>query len=422
MKTKINSALAIMLFLLLNGISGIVAYGAEPEQKASPVTSINEEGFSWKSSDGAFKIILRGYVQFDGRFFFDDELKTGTDTFLVRRARPIVEGTVYKYFSFKIMPDFGNGQTILQDAYGDISFSPKLVIRAGKFKPPVGLERLQSGADILFVERAYPTNLVPNRDVGFQVSGDLVGGAVNYAASFMNGVVDGGQGDLDTEDGKDGAARIFFLPLKAPNTLGIGIAASYGDQNGALLTPSLPVYRTIGQNIFFNYRVDTTLTGAVLANGTRVRWSPQGYFYHGPFGLLAEYVNSSQDVIRDVNTATIDNSAWQLAASYFLTGEKATYKRVKTKKNFNPAEKSFGAFQIKARYTALDIDDDAFPIYADPTRSAREAKAWGAGFNWFFNNNFLLLVDYDRTTFKGGAPTGNRPAENALMMRLQVLY
>src|SRR5262245_11359192 len=353
MKSKLTMVLAVIV-LLLNAM----AFAEETKEQAPPITNINEEGFWWKSADGAFKLNLRGYIQFDGRFFFNDELNSSTDTFLIRRARPIVEGIVYKYFSFKIMPDFGNGQTILQDAYGDIAFSPKFVVRGGKFKAPVGLERLQSGADLLFVERAYPTNLVPNRDVGIQVLGDLGGGLVSYAAAFTNGVVDGGQGDLDLEDGKDGAFRIFFSPLKPPNNLGIGIAATYGDQQGTLTSPGLPVYRTIGQNIFFNYRVDITLVGAVLADGTSYRYSTQGYFYSGPFGLMAEYVLSSQDVRKDNDTAQIDNSAWQIAASYFLTGEKATYKRVKTKKGFDPAEHSYGAFLIKARYTALFVDDD----------------------------------------------------------------
>jgi phosphate-selective porin OprO/OprP len=39
-------------------------------------------------------------------------------------------------------------------------------LKAGKFKPYVGLERLQSGADIKFIERSYVSNILPNRDVG----------------------------------------------------------------------------------------------------------------------------------------------------------------------------------------------------------------------------------------------------------------
>jgi hypothetical protein len=61
----------------------------------------------------------------------------------------------------------------------------------------VGLERLQSGSELLFVERGLPTNLVPNRDVGAQLFGDLFDGTISYALGAFNGVPDLGNGDLD---------------------------------------------------------------------------------------------------------------------------------------------------------------------------------------------------------------------------------
>ena len=43
-----------------------------------------------------------------------------------------------------------------------------------KFKSFVGLERLQSGADIKFLERSYVTNaILPNRDSGIAVHGEI---------------------------------------------------------------------------------------------------------------------------------------------------------------------------------------------------------------------------------------------------------
>ncbi|HYU33428.1 MAG TPA: porin, partial [Thermoanaerobaculia bacterium] len=187
---------------------------AEKAKTATSATS-GRDGFSLKSADGAYQLKIRGYVQLDGRFFQGDDERPATDTFILRRVRPIFEGTVFKIFDFRVMPDFGAGTTVLQDAYLDARFSPKLKVRTGKFKPPVGLERLQSGQDLLFVERALPTNLVPNRDLGIQLFGDLAGGNVSWAAGVFNGVPDGGNGDLDTNDGKDYAARLFFQPFLA---------------------------------------------------------------------------------------------------------------------------------------------------------------------------------------------------------------
>ena len=216
---------------------------AEEPEAAATVTA-GKDGFSLKSADGNFVLKLRGYTQFDGRFFQSDDQKPATDTFTLRRVRPILEGTVYKIFDFRIMPDFGQGQTVLFDAYLEARFNPAFRVRAGKFKPPVGLERLQSATDILFVERALPTNLVPNRDLGVQVSGDLAGGTVNYAVGAFNGTVDLGNGDADTNNGKDLDARVFFQPFVTGTgplkNLGFGVGASQGNQTGTLTAPALP--------------------------------------------------------------------------------------------------------------------------------------------------------------------------------------
>src|SRR5436305_1679574 len=215
------------------------------------------DGFSIRSADNAFQLRLRGYVQLDGRFYQDDHLKRGVDTFILRRARPILEGTVFKIFDFRLMPDFGGGTTVLQDAYVNARFLPGFQVRAGKFKPPVGLERLQSATDILFVERALPTNLVPNRDLGVQIQGDLAGGVVSYALGVFNGVPDGSSADTDTNNGKDIAGRLFFQPFVTGSgplkNLGFGLSASQGNQNGTFTAPNLAPYKTPGQQSFFSY-------------------------------------------------------------------------------------------------------------------------------------------------------------------------
>ena len=88
---------------------------------------------------------------------------------------------MFRIFDFRIMPDFGGGQSLLYDGYVEGRFHPAAKLRAGKFKPPLGLERLQSAIDMVFVERAAPTLLVPNRDVGVQLGGEFAGGKLDYA-------------------------------------------------------------------------------------------------------------------------------------------------------------------------------------------------------------------------------------------------
>ena len=104
--------------------------------KSAATVSAGTEGFALRSADGDFVLRLRGYAQADGRFYLDNSAHNGVDTFLMRRVRPILEGTVYRDFDFRIMPDFGNGTTVLQDAYVEWHYWPWLKVRAGKYKVP----------------------------------------------------------------------------------------------------------------------------------------------------------------------------------------------------------------------------------------------------------------------------------------------
>jgi phosphate-selective porin OprO/OprP len=401
---------------------------AEAEKaKTAPSVTAGKDGFSIKSADNAFVFKLRGYMQLDGRFFSKDEQKPGIDTFTVRRARPIFEGTVYKIFDFRIMPDFGQGTAVLYDAYLEARFSPYFKVRAGKFKPPVGLERLQSATDTLFVERALPTNLVPNRDVGIQASGDVNGGVVSYAVGVFNGVADlGNQADADNNNSKDTAGRIFVQPFLAAGgplkSLGLGVSASTGIHEGTLTSPGLPGYRTPAQQTFFSYRSDGTAAGTVLADGRHTRLSPQGYFYSGPFGLLAEYVQSKQEVRRGAVSGDLDHRAWQAAASWVIAGGEASFRGVNPKQAFDLASHTWGAFEIAARYSVLDLDDKTFPVFANPASVARSARAWALGLNWYLNRNLRVMLDYERTRFDGGTATGDREDENILFSRFQIAF
>jgi phosphate-selective porin OprO/OprP len=401
---------------------------AEKAKTASSVTS-GKDGFSIKSADGAYVLKLRGYTQFDGRFYQADDQRPANDTFLLRRIRPIFEGTLFKIFDFRIMPDFAQGQTVLFDGYLEGRFSPAFRVRAGKFKPPIGLERLQSATDTFFIERAFPTALVPNRDLGIQLSGDLAGGGVTWAAGYFNGVPDGANADLDVEDRKDAAARVFFTPF-APGGgplkgLGFGVAASQGQQKGTLTAPGLAAYRTPGQQTFFSYRTDGTAAnpaGTVIAAGDRTRLSPQAYLYAGPFGLLTEYVTSSQEVRRGDVIADLENKAWQVAGSWVIAGGEPSYKAVAPKQPFDLEAHTWGAFELVARVSGLEVDDDAFPLFANPASAASSAESMGLGFNWYLNRNLRVALNYEVTEFEGGAAAGDREDEKVLLSRFQISF
>lgn len=399
---------------------------AAERARTTPQPAAGRSGFSVQSADGQFRLRLRGLVHSDGRFYLHDTDGRGVDSFLLRRVRPVVEATMYGLFDFRVMPDFAGGSATLQDAYVDARLTPAFRVRAGKFKAPVGFERLASASEMTFIERALPTTLVPNRDVGVMVHGDLAGGTVSYAAGVFNGVVDGGSGDVDIQDGKDAAGRIFFQPWRAQRDsvvqgLGVGVSGSYGIQRGAGTSSGLPALRTSGQATFFSYRGDDGAAGPVLADGTHTRISAHGHYYYGSFGLLAEHVRSSQDVRRGTVTDTLANTSWQIAGSWVLTGETPSYRGVTPRAAFDRNAGTWGAIELTARYTALRIDEDTFPLFANPSSAARGADAWLAGVNWYLNTGVKLMANFERTTFEAAGTARRRP-ENALLTRLQLSF
>ena len=59
---------------------------------------------------------------------------------------------------------------------------------------------------------------------------------------------------------------------------------------------------------------------------------------------------------RDAETARLNHDAWQLAGSWTLTGEQASYGSLDPAHPFNPAGGAWGAFSVGLRYGALLID------------------------------------------------------------------
>jgi phosphate-selective porin OprO and OprP len=492
---------------------------ATAAKKTTPVVKASASGFGLESADGKNSIKLGGLVQYDYRSFSQgandvrnrSDARAGSldavtgfhdanDTWLARRLRPNIQGTLFGKYDYRFQEEFAGGSASVVDAYIDARFDPAFKVRIGKYKPFVGLERSQGGADIKFIERSYVSNnILPNRDQGISVHGDVLGDKLNYALGFNNGVVDGGNASTASafNDNKEVTARLFATPFKddinALSGLGFGIATTYTDSTAEKnlnftdttaadgTRNGLPSYVTNSQNTFFRY------SPAAVADGKRLRIAPQAYYYNGPFGLLAEYARVSQDVslasggsvaaggagTTALSTAqttrlngsnkTLNNDAWQIAATYLITGEDSSFKSIKPKHDFDLDKGGWGAWELALRYSELNVDSDTFTnasgvlakqtsadtnaaigdSFADPTFSAKKAQTWTAGVNWYLNSNAKIVLNYEQTSFIGGAGTGlayntatgasngynattnkvaNRPDERALFARFQVAF
>jgi phosphate-selective porin OprO/OprP len=412
---------------------------------SAPRITASASRFQIASSNGDNFVRLRGTLHADARSFGGESVPETADTFLLRRVRPTFEGTFAGVYDFRFMPDFAGGRTAIIDAYVAARFSPAATVTFGKFKPPVGLERLQSSADIRFIERGLPTSLVPNRDLGVQLSGEVAGGAFAYQIGYFNGVSDGQSSDslaapdVEFDTAGDYAARVFFQPFFNSDNfslrgLGFGLGSTWIDVDGSAANTALSAYRSPGQQSIFAYRANTatgaTPNNATFANGERLRLAPQLHYYRGSFGLLGEYTTVEQDVSRVVGATTLSDtlthSAWQAQFSWFVTGEEEAFRGFTPGSTFQPGRPGFGAMELVARYHEIDLDDDSFvggaDSFANPLTAVSKATACGVGVNWYPWNTVKLSLNYEQTEFEGGAATGDRADEKALLSRFAVNF
>lgn len=406
-ETWARAALAALVFVTS------AAVAQEPA-----IVEAGSDGFALRSADGAWELRLRGLVQVDGRWFFDDSAPDNDNEWLLRRVRPSFEGKFGERLAFRVMPDFGGGDSQLIDAWMDATLGGGVLLRAGKFKPPVGLERLQSSDSLRMVERSYVSELLPNRDVGVALSGGSA--HFNWSVGLFNGVDDGRSGDQDDDGNQEVALRLFsdlFGSSESASVFGIGVGASYGSTDGTSDTPLLSGYRSPGQNTVFSYRGGGDGT---FADGERLRLSPQFYWYGGSLGLMGEWARVGQDVRRITGgldrSETLDHQALQITGEWFLTGDQAGFRDPET----------VGAVQLVARVARLSIDDKAFAggaaSFADPAAAVRTAETWGTGVNWRPIAGLKASFVYQQTSFDGGAAAGDRSDEKAFFVRLQQAF
>ncbi|MDD5265802.1 MAG: porin [Methylococcales bacterium] len=453
--------------------------------KKLPIFEAGADGFKITSSDKKHQLRIGSTIQTDYRNFVGDNPPAwipgspgfyggvGPSSIFLRQARIILDGYVFKSIYFKIMPDFAqntNTSNLLPDAYVDFAYVPQASLLVGKYKPSIGLERLQGDTNTAFLERAFPTNLAPNRDVGIQIHGafampgykiETAPGPIDTknAFTYQVGITDG-TGDSGNAFGSGGPTnsfannkefdgRIFAQPFQHSGYewlegFGVGLSGSFSNPDHQ----TLQAQKTpLGQSQFIDYTSlnANTQAGArtVTANGNSNRIYPQAFWYKGPFGLMGEYVASTQTLnasgagTSTVNNITQTNTAAQVQVSYVVTGEDNTFDGVKPLRNFDPFNGSWGALQLAARWTQLNVDSDTFKIL-DPTKSASKAIAGTFGANWFLNKYALIRFDYEYVSFDGGAGTSrttgtgnkavttyfiaNRPSEQVISTRFQLAF
>jgi phosphate-selective porin OprO/OprP len=407
-----------------------------PGEKA-PFFAGWDNGFFLRSPDKDFNLRITGQIQLDNRSYLDNNDTTNIDTFLLRRARLGIEAEVFKYYEFRLLPDFGQAQPSITDAYINIHYIDAIQFEAGKFKQPFSYEQLIQDRYVPVAERSLIDQLVPQRDEGVMVHGqNLLGGRVDYAAAVFNGETNG---NTDTNNAKDVAARIAVRPFfdsERPGTtplghLQFGFAFTTGVEQEAI-TPN-PL-RTPSQIAWFTFN-----TG-VRANGVRNRYSPEVSYFYGPFGFAAQYFHEDQSLSSAASTAAVPRvgahyDGGYVLATLLLTGEeRTTYSQlIRPLHPFDPCSPfaNPGAWELVARASRLHIDNAVFAAgaanLATATGNSPTASELTVGFNWYLNAYVRMQFNYEHSWYASpiriGTGTGGLVSrDDALISRLQLIW
>lgn len=258
--------------------------------------------------------------------------------------------------------------------------------RVGQLKEPITLDWMNNAKWPTFAERGMvTTSIVPGRTPGFRVHGN----GFDRRLSYQVGAFLVGESRLTTNRQGDDAwavtGRVTGLPWVSKRhekrLLHVGLAASH---------------RWRLDKVQYGSRLETwrgpeaISTGEIEAKSVTVG-AAEAFYQDGRFSVLAE---GALTHVRQVGGETTNFWGGYIQASYFLSGPGINYSRgfgvfgrVRPRCTvFCPAKRGWGAFEVAARYSVLDLDEGPLP----------GGRAWNItlGVNWYARDNIRVTVNY----------------------------
>lgn len=355
-------------------------------------------GFKLERNDGAFKLKFGGRIQNDWAVVTaDSDLKriatpggfdkgTGTE---FRRARVFFSGTVYEQLYFKLQYDLADGDGDFKDMYiGLKELGPLGSIQVGHQKEPISLEGLTSSKYLTFMERSLPNVFSPERNTGLAIFDTAADKKILWQAGVYRDSDDFGEG-FSNDENYNLSARLVGVPYyenEGEKVLHVGMGYSHQFREDFTLR-----YRQTPESHLADRIVDTqTPAGIDIPTQDVDVINPEIALVWGPAAFQAEYLHSFVN-----GDGASDRSFWGTYAevSYFLTGEQRHYElgkgrfgRVAPKQNFSTRKGEWGAWQVAARFSYLDLNSG----------SVMGGEVWDvtAGVNWYPFPNARVMLNY----------------------------
>ncbi len=328
---------------------------------------------TFTSGDGNFSISLRTLVQYDTAYYGQSFVTTPNIDFSsgsnFRRARFGVSGTLFNDWSYEFIYDFGGSgveASTISSAYIQYDGFGPVHIKLGAYAPPESFDDQTSASDLLFLERAQPT------DVARSIAGcrrtrraTVFAYDDNYfaAVSYTGGVV-GDAAVFDEQQALVGRVAYRFINTSDAN-FAIGADTSYvfklADTAAGFGSPSAFRLRERPELNVDSNNIRLIDTGAINTDHV-FEWGVEAtgnwkslYAQGGYFGYNFDRRDS---ILPDPSF-----DGWYVQASWILTGESKVYKRghgaygLPTPADpFTLDKGGIGAWELAARYSDLDLN------------------------------------------------------------------
>ena len=175
-----------------------------------------------KAKTFADRITIKGYGQAGYSAKFEDKIGN-SNSFNINKVEVLALGKINHRWDMGITFQL-HGKPMLKDLFTRFTLAPELSIRVGQFKTPLGLENnLAPFMNSLINGGSYTTTYfagvagnphyfgTSGRDMGLEISGDLLNKLLSYKAVVMNGT---GMNNLSHVNPKMFGGSLHIRPLK----------------------------------------------------------------------------------------------------------------------------------------------------------------------------------------------------------------
>ena len=438
-------------------------------QGATTIPSLSNGKPALATADGRFTANIKAILMLDGgKYFQKDNLPAQVSNrdlnegFNFRRARIGIDGKLFRDFDYSFIYEFGgSGQEDpgrLYEAALTYTYLKPFRIKVGAFEPNIGLAAAVSTSQMPLMERPAPAEVARNVAAGdsrvaFQVSAnDVIGaGDTGLAARWMissaytaNIIATGSSAASATVQPFDEQnaviARATIAPFYSTDWQGhLGVnyqRVIHPNDSGSATSPRYPSQLRDRPEL----RLDGARlvdTGAIDSRHTTV-FGVEGAFQYGPAMIEGEYFKYKIDrrITTALNLPDPKFNGFYVQGSWILTGETRVYNPVearfdapKLNYSFNPEAGTWGAFEVAARYSDLDLNYHEGVLGTTPAAAlgairGGEQKIYTFGLNWYLNPSMRVMLDYQHVKIDRLGPTGLQVGQtyNALAARGQVNF